>query len=139
MADPYGYGAVYGEAEYGDAEYGELSAAPIPPPPTFTRDASVSISALDPFAVARLVNVSISATNPIAALLIIFNVLNALSVPLPVIFNVLNGGLNASLPITFNVVDTPNTLPIYFNVIPNLIPLFDASIQQPTAEVEEIP
>jgi hypothetical protein len=72
-------------------------------------------------------------------LLIVFNVFQSLSVILPIIFNVQNGGLNANLPITFTVINEPSDLMIQFRVIPNLIPLFSDTIQRPKATVVEIP
>jgi hypothetical protein len=87
----------------------------------------------------RDVRTSISIAGVFGSLLVQWNVLNSLNVPLPIIWNVVNGGLNASLPITWNVVSTVISLPIVWRVLPDLVPAFNEDIQQPTATVDETP
>lgn len=138
MADPFGFGAEYGDAEYGDAEYGALGIV-IPPAPAFTRDVNTPIAADEAVITTRIVYTPVAAEDVFGALLITWNVFNTINQPLPITWNVINGGLNASLLVTWNVVNQPISLPIVWNIIPNLIPSFNADIQQPTADVQETP
>jgi len=70
---------------------------------------------------------------------VVFNVLRPLNQILPVQYNVINGGLHAVLPVTFTVLETLVPLEVTWRVIPNVQTLFDASIQKPTASVDETP
>ncbi len=68
---------------------------------------------------------------------VIWDVLSKLGQPLPVLFDVLSGGLVVRLPVRFSVKERVNSLPVTFRVIPNLVPLFSADVQQPFSTVEE--
>ncbi len=68
---------------------------------------------------------------------IIWDVLNKLGQPLPVMFDVLSGGLVARLPVRFSVRERIAALPVTWRVVPDLLPLFSADVQQPYSTVEE--
>lgn len=75
----------------------------------------------------------------IGPLLVVWNDLASLSAILPILWNVTSPGPVGTLPVTWNDVETIVPLPVTWRVIPNLQPAFDASIQQPTATVDETP
>jgi hypothetical protein len=74
----------------------------------------------------------------IGPLLVVWNDLLALSVILPVVWDVTSPGPVGMLPVTWNVQQTLLSLPVTWRVIPNLQPIFSADIQQPTSVIVEI-
>lgn len=74
----------------------------------------------------------------IGPLIVQWNDLLSLSVPLPVDWDVVSPGAVGTLPVTWDVLDTLLSLPVTWRVVPNLQPLFSADIQQPTTVVVEI-
>ena len=70
-------------------------------------------------------------------LLVEWNDRAKLNAILPLQWTVFSGALTATLPVTWNDIETINPLLVTWRVIPDLEPLFNEDVQQPTATVEE--